>query len=213
MGFLIWRLMSLTSFPICNLFLILFSWWPSDTGGNETEDLPLVKWIIISTWHTHRFVSSFLPLLDTTRVRWWITLPSFVYYMLYSSLFGLSFGFVFPLKCWILIFWGVRLSNIPLSRVWWDYVNVKVCSWIKFLHELLGRTIMVNPCLSILGNNISHHTCFPRMLSLSYQQIEIMSSMSFPLLMSLELGWPWWLWPIKYGRCEARWLWNEVIKI
>lgn len=84
---------------------------------------------------------------------------------------------------------------------------------VKFLYELLGRTIMVNPCLSILGNDISHHTCFPRMLSVSYQQIELMSSMSFPLLMSLELGWPLWLWPIKYGRCEARRLWNEVIKI
>lgn len=54
--------------------------------------------------------------------------------------------------------------------------------------ELLGRTIMVNPCLSILGNNISHHTCFPcKCCHSPYQQIDYVLYVC-PLLMSFGAG-------------------------
>lgn len=46
---------------------------------------------------------------------------------------------------------------------------------MKFLYEWLGRTVMVNSCFPVLGNNFSHLTCFPRTSSLSYQALEFMS--------------------------------------
>lgn len=110
---------------------------------------------------------------------------------------------------WIAEFWS--LETISFSRTWWICINDNwVWSLVKFLYEWLSRTIVVNPYFYVLGNNISHLTCFPRTLLLP-QGLEFMPSafeaqLAFVTALTNRVWQKWGYMTLKLGHTYTTYL-------